>query len=157
MQNVYFASGTAKVGGKELAFDKRELRGGLRMYIPTDFVQERNIVSNYMYFFSQDKSPLGIAIKFSAASGPVERDKMVAHYFGQPAMEAVVTTAMDDYKLWYRETVTDSRFLSVYSLRFCREIEGGLLFGCFNCAAAYREDWKEPVLQMLFSVERTEI
>lgn len=153
MQKGFFANGTAKVGAKELEFSKRLIRQRFQMYVPTDFSEDQNLVSNYTYLFSRDKSPLSIAIKFSPARDEKEKEKLIAHYFSQP----VDTLESDDSgAVYYRETVTSGQQFGIYSLRFSVEVDGGLLFGCFNCAADYREDWRPVVLEMLRAVEPAE-
>lgn len=154
MHNNYFENGTARLGDKEIPFEKRPIQGGFTMYVPTSFFQDKNIVSNYTYLFSKDKSPLSIAIKFSAVAAGKERDKMISHYFSQSADAEVEIARIPECGILYRETVADSKFLSVYSLRFCIEVETGLLCGCFNSAAQYKDDWKLVVLQMLQNIAK---
>lgn len=148
MHENIFAGGTAKVGHKEVAFTPRVIRGRFQMYVPAGFVEDENLVSNYTYLFSKDKSPLSIAIKYSAASSREDKVRQISHYFNQ-AMETLDSAQTAIGGLHYREKVTESKYLSVYSLRFAVEVEGGLLFGCFNCSASYKDDWRPVVLEML--------
>lgn len=140
--------GTATVGGKAMAFAKRKVRGGYLMWLPESFCEDAAIVLNYSYFFSKDKSPLSIAVKFSPTTALADKAKMLESYFAQPPEQA-------DDGIHYRETVTLSQYMSVYSLRFSKDVGEGLLFGCFSCSAGYSADWKPVVLEILKSVEKT--
>jgi hypothetical protein len=140
-------STTIRVGDKEVSFSEREIRGSFRMLTPTDFAEDKNLVSNYTYLFSRDQSPLSIAIRFTPASALEEDERQIAVYFSK----ATDVELNRDYPcpVRCRETVTDSKYMSIYSLRFVVEVTGGLLFGCFNCAAATKDDWRPVVLKML--------
>lgn len=151
--NNFFDRGTAIVGGKTLVFEKRLIRGGFLMYVPQSFSEDKSIVSTYSYWFSEDKSPLSIAIKYSPVTEHADREKMIAHYFSSSPDSRYTATQLAEDGLIYRETVTESRFLSVYSLRFSLTAGEGILFGCFNCAAAYKDDWKPVILQALQNIE----
>lgn len=154
MGNDFFKNQTAKVGGKEVAFDKREIRGNFLMYIPRSFSEDKSLVSNYSYLFNKDKSPLSIAVKFTQMGEGADRDKMIANYFSHsPESKHSAPESAGDGIL-FRETIASSDYMSVYSLRFSAEVEGGVLFGCFNCSDNYREDWKPVVLQMLRDIEK---
>lgn len=146
--------GTADVGGKEVEFEKRVIRGGFTMYIPKSFSEDKTIVSNYSYLFSKDKSPLSIAVKFSPLTPAVSRERMIKNYFSGSPEARLSETETDEKDILYRETVTKGEYMSVYSLRFSVDVEGGILFGCFNCAAEYSGDWKTPVIEMLRNIER---
>lgn len=150
----YFISGTANVGGKEVEFDKRGIRGGFMMYVPKSFSEDKTIVSNYSYLFSKDKSPLSIAVKFSPITPAVDRERMIESYFSGSPEAKLAETETAEKGIFYRETVTKSEYMNVYSLRFSVDVEGGVLFGCFNCAADYRDDWKTTVLEMLWNIEK---
>lgn len=150
MGNQFFKTGKVTVGGSEVAFERRLIRGNFLMYVPESFSEDANIVSNYSYLFARDKSPLSIAIKFSQFTAPADGDKMIAQYFSGADGEAPVETQDGIY---FRETVSGGRFLPVYSLRFCVRVEGGALFGCFNCDAAYKEDWRLVVVEMLRNIK----
>jgi hypothetical protein len=116
------------------------------MWLPESFCEDAAIVSNYSYFYSKDKSPLSIAVKFSPLTALADKTKMLESYFNQPPVH--------ESGVYYRETVTLSQYTSVYSLRFARDAGEGMLFGCFNCSADYSEDWKPVVLEILKSVEK---
>jgi hypothetical protein len=145
----FFKDGKAEVGGKATAFKRREIRGGYLMWLPESFCEDAAIVSNYSYFFSKDKSPLSIAVKFSPTTALADKAKMLESYFSQPPK-----AAGEDERIHYRETVTLSQYMSVYSLRFSKDAGEGMLFGCFNCSADYSSDWKPVVLEILRSVEK---
>lgn len=150
----YFSMGTANIGGKEVKFKKRDIRGGFRMYVPESFSEDKTIVSNYSYLFSKDKSPLSIAVKFSPLTPAVDRDRMIESYFSGSPESRFADTEIAQKGLLYRETVTKSDYMNVYSLRFSVDVEGGILFGCFNCAAEYHESWKTTVIEMLLNIEK---
>lgn len=150
----YFSMGTANVGGKSVEFEKRVIRGGFTMYIPKSFSEDASIVSNYSYLFSKNKSPLSIAIKFSPLTPAVDRKRMIESYFNGSPESKFADTETSESGILYRETVTESDYMNVYSLRFSVDVEGGILFGCFNCAASYRDDWKSTVIEMLLNVEK---
>ena len=143
----YFHDGRAIVGGKEMAFAARKVRGGYLMWLPESFREDAAIVSNYSYFYSKDKSPLSIAVKFSPATALADKSKMLESYFAQPPEQ-------EDGDIHYRETVTLSQYMSVYSLRFSKDAGEGMLFGCFNCSADYSAEWKPVVLEILKNVEK---
>lgn len=152
--NDYFKSGTAKVGGKDVAFEKRQIRGDFMMYVPKSFFEDKSIVSNYSYLFSKDKSPLSVAVKYSPIKAESDRKKMVDNYFNRSPEVKLKETETAKEGIMYRETVTSSQYMSVYSLRFSVEAGDGILFGCFNCAADYKDDWKPVVLEMLQNIEK---
>lgn len=154
MANDFFKNGTANVGGKDIAFEKREIRGGFSMYVPRSFSEDKSLVSNYSYLFSKDKSPLSVAVKFSSVTAGVDREKMIANYFSHSPESKLSGTESAGDGILYRETIASSDYMSVYSLRFSAEVEGGVLFGCFNCSDKYRNDWKPIVLQMLCNIEK---
>lgn len=149
----YFSLGAANIGGKMVAFEKRGIRGGFTMYIPKNFSEDKAIVSNYSYLFSRDKSPLSIAVKFSPLTPAVNRERMIESYFSGSPEAKFAETETAENGILYRETVTKSEYMNVYSLRFSVDVEGGILFGCFNCAADYRDDWKITVIEMLRNIE----
>lgn len=151
--NDYFKNGTSTVGGKEVEFEKRVIRGDFLMYVPKSFVEDKSIVSHYSYLFSKDKSPLSIAVKYSPSTDEAERQKMIENYFSSSPEAKFSETESASPGVFFRETVTSSQYMSVYSLRFSVEVREGMLFGCFNCSAKYRDDWKPTVLQMLQNVE----
>lgn len=151
--NGFFDAGFANVGGKDVAFEKRLIRGDFLMYVPKSFCEDKAIVSNYSYLFNKEKSPLSIAIKYSPITELVDREKMIASYFSHSAQSKLTEAETAGKGIIYRETVTSSQYMSVYSLRFSVEESGGMLFGCFNCAAKYKDDWKPVVLQMLCNIE----
>jgi hypothetical protein len=142
----FFKDGAAQVGGKAIAFARREVRGGYLMWLPESFCEDAAIVSNYSYFYSKEKSPLSIAVKFSPLTALADKSKMLESYFSQPPEH--------EDGVRYRETVTLSQYMSVYSLRFAKDAGEGMLFGCFNCSADYSEDWKPVVLEILKNVEK---
>jgi hypothetical protein len=72
-------------------------------------------------------------------------------YFNKAA--DVLTDREHGTAIRYRETVTDSKYLSIYSLRFVAEAADGLLLGCFNCATAMKDDWRPVVLRMLGTIQ----
>jgi hypothetical protein len=141
-----FKDRVAPVGGKDITFARREVRGGYLMWLPESFCEDAAIVSNYSYFYSKDKSPLSIAVKFSPQTALADKTKMLESYFNQPPEH--------EGGVYYRETVTLSQYMSVYSLRFAKDAGEGMLFGCFNCSADYSEDWKPVVLEILKNVEK---
>jgi hypothetical protein len=150
VENNNFLSGSIMIGGKEVPFAHRPIQGGYTMALPQSFFEDENLVSQYTYLFSKDKSPLSIAIKFTPVMEEESRQKKIRHYFsqakdGQPPQKI-------EPGITYRETVTGGTYMSIYSLRFAVETAAGILFGCFNCAADYREDWQTCVLQMLQSI-----
>ncbi len=138
----FFKDGVVMVGGKKVAFVQKEVRGGYLMYMPEFFAEDAAIVTNYSYFYSADKSPLSIAVKFSAATALADKSKLLESYFKEAPESA-------GESVHYRETVTQSQYMSVYCLRFSVEKDGGMLLGCFNCSAAYKDDWKPVVLEIL--------
>lgn len=137
------------VGSKPVRFSKRTIRDKFQMFVPERFSEDRNLLSNYTYLFNIDKSPLSIAIKYTSAASEGERGKQIGRYFNQDPQSLENLPG----GIYYRDMVTGSRFISVYSLRFAIEVPGGVLFGCFSCAADYKDDWHDVVLQMLQSVE----
>lgn len=153
MSQNFFENDKAMVGGKEVAFSRRVVRERYSMYVPASFSEDTNLVSNYTYLFSKDKSPLSIAIKFTPSESQAENDKLITRYFSQ-ATETLTSETWASGNIVYRETVTSNQYFSIYSLRFSVEVEGGLLFGCFNCSADYKDDWHTVVLQMLQSIQR---
>lgn len=154
MENNYFARGTIPIGGHELSFVRRPIQGNYSMMVPEDFLADKNLVSNYTYLFSKDKSPLSIAIKFTPVDNTVEKRRKTEHYFGQSKGERLDPVETMEPGITYRETITGGTFLSIYSLRFAVETADGVLFGCFNSSADYKDDWRECVLAMLRSVEQ---
>ena len=152
MNAASFTKGTATVGHKEIAFAPRMIRDRFRMYVPTEFADDKNLVSNYTYLFSKDKSPLSIAIKYSTAAAQEDKEKQIGIYFNQ-AVNTLERKDNGSGGVFYRETVTESKYLSVYSLRFAVDTGSGLLFGCFNCSASYKDDWQPVVLEMLLNIE----
>lgn len=147
--NEFFDGATEIIGGKELKFTKREVRGGYMMYLPEEFCEDAAIVSNYSYFFSRDKSPLSIAVKYSPTTALADKDKLLLSYFSQPPEKTGENVS-------FRETVTLSQYMSVYSLRFSVDAGEGMLLGCFNCSAGYKDDWKPVVLKILQQVQKQE-
>lgn len=145
--SAFFKDGTANVGGKPVAFQRQPVRGGYLLWLPESFCEDAAIVSNYSYYFSKDKSPLSIAVKFSPITALADKTKLLESYFAQPPVQA-------EEGLHYRETVTLSQYMSVYSLRFSKDAGEGMLFGCFNCSADYSEDWKPVILESLRNVEK---
>lgn len=156
MKTDFFSSGTVNVGGKDLAFRQQEVQGRFALYVPADFFVDKNLVSQYTYLFSQDKSPLSIAVKFTKISQGAERTKMISNYFSQTKRPDPDPITELEPGAYYRESVTSGKLLSVYSLRFSIEAEDGVLFGCFNCSADYKGDWRPVILEMLHNVERLE-
>lgn len=152
LMNKFFEKGSAKVGEKDVAFEKRKIRGNFTMYIPASFSEDKTIVSNYSYLFSKDKSPLSIAIKYSPFTAAVDRDRMIDSYFSRSHETRFAETEDTGEGILYRETVTSSEYMSVYSLRFSVDVKDGVLFGCFNCAADYKNDWKPVVIEMLKNI-----
>lgn len=150
----YFKNGTANIGGKDVAFEQRAIRGDFLMYVPKSFAEDKSIVSNYSYLFSRDKSPLSIAVKYSPVTDAAARAKMIASYFSNSPEAKFAETETAAPGILFRETVTSSQYMGVYSLRFSVEAGDGMLFGCFNCSAKYKDDWKPTVLQMLQNVEQ---
>lgn len=150
--NDFFKNGTANIGGKDVAFEQRPVRGNFMMYIPASFSEDKSIVSNYSYLFSKDKSPLSIAIKYSPITAVADRQKLIDNYFSHSVEAKLSETETAGEGILYRETITSSQYLSVYSLRFSVETEGGMLFGCFNCSAKYKDDWKPAVIEMLRNI-----
>jgi hypothetical protein len=144
--SVFFKDGAAPVGGKEMAFTRRKVRGGYLMWLPQSFCEDAAIVSNYSYFYSKEKSPLSVAVKYSLLTALADKSKMLESYFSQPPEQ--------EGGAYYRETVTLSQYMSVYSLRFAKDVGEGMLFGCFNCSADYSGDWKPVVLEILKNVEK---
>jgi hypothetical protein len=121
------------------------------MLVPVDFAEDKNLVSNYTYLFSQDQSPLSIAIKHTPVANEAEKERQIGVYFSKAP--DVLTDCTYGATVYHRETVTDSKYLSIYSLRFAVEVADGLLFGCFNCATADKDDWQPVVLKMLGTTE----
>jgi hypothetical protein len=142
----YFKDSSVAVGGRAVPFKLRPVRGGLMMYLPESFLEDDAVVANYSYFYSKDKSPLGIAVKYSGKSAVADKARMLESYFSAPPEKA-------GEGVFYRETVTNSQYMSVYSLRFAVDAGGGLLLGCFNCQASYRDDWKPVVLEILNNLD----
>jgi hypothetical protein len=121
------------------------------MCLPASFFEDENLVSRYTYLFSRDKSPLSIAIKFTPVTEEESRQRKIRHYFSQ-SKDSEPPQTMEP-GITYRETVTGGTHMSIYSLRFAVQTPDGILFGCFNCASDYRQDWQDCVLGMLQSVE----
>ncbi|MDL2233362.1 hypothetical protein LJC63_07255 [Ruminococcaceae bacterium OttesenSCG-928-L11] len=120
------------------------------MYIPGKFFEDKNIATKYTYFFSRERSPLSIAIKFTPLQAAEAREKMIANYFATGGSDD--TALCREEELFYRESVTSGKTLSIYSLRFALESVDGVLFGCFNCPADIRDEWRAPVLEMLRTI-----
>jgi hypothetical protein len=151
VKNSELLSAPVMIGNKEVPFARRPIQGGYTMYLPESFFEDENLVSQYTYLFSKDKSPLSIAIKFTPTQEEESRQKKIKHYFSQ-SKDSQPPQKIEP-GITYRETVTGGTYMSIYSLRFAVETIDGILFGCFNCAADYREDWQDCVLRMLQSVE----
>jgi hypothetical protein len=145
---------TIPVGSTETQFSERVVRGSFRMLVPVDFAEDKSLVSNYTYLYSPEQSPLSMAIKYTTAASLEDRERQIAVYFGKAA--DVQADREYDSPVLYRETVTDSQYLSIYSLRFAVEEADGLLLGCFNCATAAKDDWRPIVLKMLGTIKVVE-
>jgi hypothetical protein len=148
MADNYFAGGAVRIGEKSVPFTRRDIQGRFLLYAPEEFAEDRNVASQYTYLFSRDKSPLSIAIKFSQITERESAQKMIRNYFSGTAIDKL------EPGVSYRETVSGGKLLSVYSMRFAVEAEGGVLFGCFNSDADYKDDWRETVLEMLMNIEQ---
>lgn len=146
----------ATVGKRQIPLTRITVQKQFQMDMPESFREDRSMAYRYSYFANRDKSPLGIAIRFSAVAEQASRDKMIVNYFGGTAglTDAENADGAEGYRVLYRESVNGGSFLSIYTLRFVIEVDDGLLFGCFNCAAAYQQDWKDAVLKMLHSIRR---
>ena len=150
MEPGFFDSGMVRIGAADVAFEKRVVQGRFSVYLPSDFIEEGRLLSKYSYFFSQDKSPLSIAIRFNVGCFE-DRKRMISHYFSQGVQGEPLRLSAT---ISYRETIAASSQLSIYSLRFAAEEPEGILFGCFNSSAREAEDWKPVVLNMLQHIQR---
>jgi len=142
--------GHATVGDKDVAFKSVVLQKKFRMYLPISFQEDTNLAYRYSYYANRSKSPLGIAIRFAPVEEQTAKAKMIANYFGGNSN----WEAMPDHpEISYRESVNSGNFLSIYTLRFAVGKDSGILFGCFNCDDAFKEDWRDVVLSMLAGIE----
>ena len=156
MRNNGFSTETKRIKNKEVGFSRRVVQGGYSIYVPLDFYEDKNFVSNYTYLFSKDESPLSIAIRFTSVSSKSDRKKMIDHYFSQTINGQELPVDKLGENICLRESVTDGKYLSVYSLRFTIEVDDGVLFGCFNCSADSGGDWSGTVLEMLGSIKKSD-
>ncbi len=154
--NGFFDNGTANIGGEDVAFTKRQIRGNFTMYIPQSFFEDKAIVANYSYFFGKEKSPLSIAIKFSSISAIADRQRMIDTYFKHAPQENITKIEVGDETIQYHESVASSEVLGIYTLRFSVGVKGGIFFGCFNCAESYKDEWQPIIIEMLLNIERAE-
>lgn len=150
MVTEYFANGSAPIGGKEIPFEKRLVLNRFYLYVPHSFQEDRGIISNYCYMYSVDKSPLGIALKYTQGLSALKRQKLAVNFLAKEAAKGVDTAGEN---VLYGESQTLGVFADIYSLRFIINMENGVVTGCFNCEAAYASHWKEAVLQALQGVE----
>jgi len=72
-----------------------------------------------------------------------------------PAIEfyTLETVELDDFKLaWmdYKSFAVDEQ---IYNIMFLAAVEGKTLHGVFNCIFRYYEDWNDPALQMIKSIQ----
>ena len=152
MQNSYFDTGYARVGEQDVPFVKTVVQNRFSMYVPESFQEDTSLAYRYTYLSNRGKSPLGIALRFAAVSSKQAREKMRVNYLG-PEEDCSYTSGQDGSFILYHETLNKGEKLSIYSLRFSVDMADGLLLGCFNTLADYRDDWKEVVLHMLESME----
>jgi hypothetical protein len=152
MHTVSFDSGAVQVGGASVPFQKKSFQGKYSVWVPSGFVEDKSLVSNYTYLYSPESSPLSIAIRYTQVSSPGDRAKMIQHHFSRGSGEGTAPTALGG-AVFYRDTLAKGKDMSVYSLRFSVEVPGGVLFGCFTCSGTEQEGWKPVVLAMLANVE----
>lgn len=150
MNRINPETGTAKIGQNSVTFEQRTFQGKYSIWVPREFLEDKSLISNYTYLYSQDNSPLSIAIRYTPVSSVEDRKKMVSHHFSRGGDGSPPSSLSS--RVFYRDTLAKGREMSVYSLRFSVEVDDGLLFGCFNCAGGDLEDWKPIVLEMLDGV-----
>lgn len=139
------------IGEKKVVLEPRVIRDRFVMLVPSGFQEDSNLVSNYTYLFSKNKSPLSIAIKYSPVASEQDIERQISLYFSQ-SPDSLSSFPGKYGKIYYRETVTESSYIGIYSLRFAVSVPDGLLFGCFNCSGAYRSDWSPIVIRMLQNI-----
>lgn len=152
MANIIFEEGRSTIGEQQVPFRQIILQKRFRMYMPESFEEDKNLAYRYNYFSNRGKSPLGIAIRFAQVGDEAAKSKMIANYFGGDQSWEHLDRA--DGRVLLRESVNSGTFLSIYTMRFAVEVPGGVLFGCFNCDAAFKDDWRGAVIEMLSSVEQ---
>lgn len=152
MSSALFQESRITIGEKEVPFRQILLQKKFRMYLPESFEEDKNLAYRYSYFSNRGKSPLGIAIRYAQVGEETAKRKMIANYFGGDDNRQ--SLPYPGGRILVRESVNSGTFLSIYTMRFAVEVEGGVLFGCFNCDAFFKEDWREAVIAMLSSIEQ---
>lgn len=149
------AEGVYKVGERDVPFKQVKIQERFRMYVPESFAEEENLSYRYTFFSNRGKSPLSVAVRFAPVSSREAQDKMIGNYFGED-QPVVLENGGFVRRIYYREAISPGMYMSIFMLRFAVEIDEGVLLGCFNCSALYREDWRDAVLAMLGGIERAE-
>jgi len=146
MQNNHRQSD--QTGRNKIPFQQIEIQAKFRMQVPESFSEDRSMAYRYAYFSDKSKSPLGIAVRFVPLQSGQAKNKMLRTYFGgdEPA------ELQAEHVAYYRETVHGGASLSIYTMRFAVDVPEGLLLGCFNCNADYKDEWRDAAQAMLQSV-----
>jgi|GEM_PF-1279830 len=152
MSSIFCQESRITIGGKEVPFRQIFLQKQFRMYMPESFEEDKNLAYRYSYFSNRGKSPLGIAIRYAQVGEDTAKRKMIANYFGGDDNREALPNSGG--RILVRESVNSGTFLSIYTMRFAVEVAGGVLFGCFNCDASFKEDWRGAVIEMLSSIEQ---
>ena len=148
MSRIDFNNGVS-IGIESVDFERQQLHDRYSIWIPSEFVKDAAMLSNYTYWYSRENSPLSIAIRYTQVSSGDDRKKMISHYFSRGGGSQPVQA---ENLVSYRDTIAKGQQMSVYSLRFSIEVDNGVLFGCFNCAGDDVENWKPIVIAMLEAV-----
>ena len=151
-ENCLLDHGHSVICGEPVPFERRVIHQRYHLFVPYNFTEDQTIRHNYTYLYNQSKTPLSIAVKASPVATEADRAKQIGVYFNQShdsldRFEGMAGT------VFLRDMVTKSDYLSIYTLRFAVATMDHILFGCFNCSAVEREDWRKAVISMLQSIE----